>query len=63
MSTSSISTEGKINEIKDLKEKIEPKAPLPIFGVAQLTSINNKEANFAACAAAVSQAKAKGMKK
>jgi hypothetical protein len=34
---------------------------LPIFGVAQLTSINNKEINFAACADAVSQAKAKGI--
>lgn len=39
----------------------ESKPALPIFGVAQLTSINNKEANFEACAKVVTEAKNKGM--
>lgn len=39
----------------------EAKPALPIFGVAQLTSINNKEANFEACAKVIAEAKAKGI--
>jgi len=35
--------------------------PLPIFGVAQLTSINDKEKNLEACAKVVKEAKDKGV--
>lgn len=41
--------------------KMSIEAKLPIFGVAQLTSINNKEANFEACAKVVAQAKEQGV--
>lgn len=33
---------------------------LPIFGAAQLTSINDKEKNFEACANVIKEAKEKG---
>lgn len=36
---------------------------LPIFGAAQLTSINDKEKNFAECAKIAYEAKAKGIQK
>ena len=58
MSSESTETKQHTNGIKANGGRL----PLAIFGVAQLTSVNNKEANFAACAKVVSLAKAKGIK-